>query len=406
MKLFWILFFIFTSSYYSYAQDYILGKERKEWGVAIPVPEDSPIQFRIGTRFQAIAKHQEKIGATDADSDLQLQDAFIRRTRFQVEASYKEDFRFYMDIRNDKANKEDKGEKDFNVGDAYFEVANVFGQEKLKFRFLRAKVDVSRSQTVSSSKLIFLERAHIAEEASDFVNQNRRATNVQLLGFYDYFYFQLVAGDGVYSGDLTDANGDEADSITAQNFMIGTKLRIYPFKGWEDKKVRDTYFGKGKHFSFGGGVFQTSNIKFTDGLSNDNEITRTLWNGEISFHYKSLLLQGEYFRFEGAIEDMSATSLNYGSSDGFYLEGEYVFTSLSYLAPYFRYEEWDRFHQADNFSLTSTVFGLNWYMKGHNIRLGLFYDLTKRDSNLIETGFDGNNYRNTQSLLLTSMIYY
>ena len=59
-----------------------------------------------------------------------------------------------MDIRNDRANNEDRGEGDFNVGDAKLTIKKIFQQKWLNMALYRAKVDVSRTETVKSAFLI------------------------------------------------------------------------------------------------------------------------------------------------------------------------------------------------------------------------------------------------------------
>lgn len=406
LYLFLVVFF--SQTLYANSNSFILGEDDQNWGLIISPSKDSQLQLKLGTRLQTVTSLRSRKDST-TDDLAEYNDFYIRRGRFQVEAKYNEGIKFYMDIRNDDANKEDKGEGDFNIGDAYIETQKVFGKEGLKFRAFRAKVDVSRSETISSSKLLFLDRAHVADEAAQFVSHNRRASNVQLLGSFDKWYFQFVLGDGVQKDKFQDAKGNKLSSgaIDGQKFMIGGKLRLYPFAGWEDKQPTETYFGRGKHFSFGVGSFHTDSIKYRNSnVTQIDSLSRTLTNVEMSFHYRNLSFQSEYFKFNGVLEDLTIAEKRLGSSDGFYVHSEYIFPEISYLAPFIRFEKWDKFNQEDNYNLISQVAGLNWYLKGNKIRLGLFYQYDKFDKNLRSANKLGETFEDDKQVKLTSMWHY
>lgn len=383
-----------------------LGDTDNSWGVNVTPNKDGELQLKLGTRLQTITSHSMRNDTVTGETET-FQDFSLRRTRFQVQADYKEGIKFYMDVRNDKVNKGDSGEGDFNVGDAYIQVKNILNTKGLHFKAFRAKVDVSRAETISSSKLNYLTRAAIADEAANYVSHNRRANNFQLQGIFDKWYFQLVAGDGVEAGSFHDAKGEDLSSgdISSQNFMVGSKVRFYPITGYEDKSPTETYFGKGKHFSFGAGIFHTGGIKYQSASTNF-EVDRTLINGEFSFHYKGLSFLSEYFKFKNVVQDYSTSNRVLGDSDGYFAQVEYVMTEFHYLAPFFRYESWDRFNDAENFDQTSTVAGINWYLRANKIRVGLFYQIEKYDSNIRSTNARGQIFDNNKQINLTTMWHY
>lgn len=386
---------------------FYLGEGLSKWGVVVTDEED-PFELRLGTRLQTVTSYQVREDGITGDK-VNFQDFYARRVRFQVEAKYKENLRFYMDVRNDNANKNDSGEGSFNVGDAYMEVKNVFGSDHLKLRAFRAKVDVSRTETISSSNLLFLDRPHVADEAAQFVSHNRRAMNFQLLGnFNNRLKFQLVAGDGVSGEDFNDATGEDLGSgnIYRQNFMVGGKVKLSPFEGWEDPSPVETYFGEGKHFTIGYGVFHTGDIQYDSGTIQGAEVSRTLTNVEASAHYYNLTLQGEFFLFDGVVENFGASAANVGSSEGYYVQGEYVIPALSYVSPFVRYESWDRFKERDDYNLESYVAGVNWYMKGNKIRIGLFYQKDELDSHLRQTDDRGRQFEDNEQVKFVTMFHY
>lgn len=410
MKFFLLL--VFAAPAVLFAQEegapsFFLGEGLSKWGVVVTGDED-PFELRLGTRLQSVTSHRTREDQLTGEK-VSFQDFYARRVRFQVEAKYKEDMTFYMDVRNDNANRNDSGEGNFNVGDAFVEVKRVFGMEALKFRAFRTKVDVSRTQTISSSNLMLLDRPYVADEAAQFVSHNRRAMNVQLLGnFNDRLNFQLVIGDGVAGEEFNDAKGESVGSgnIYKQNFMVGGKVKLSPLKGWEDLSPMETYFGMGKHFTIGYGVFHVADIQYDSDTIQDAEVSRTLTNIEMSAHYYNISLQSEFFIFDGVVEDFSAATANLGKSEGYYVEGEYVVPSLSYIAPFVRYESWDRFKEKDDYTLESYVVGVNWYMKGNKVRTGLFYQRDDYDSNLRSQDARGRVFEDDEQVKFVTMFHY
>jgi phosphate-selective porin len=356
-----------------FASEFPMGDASKSWGVRVD-NNDEQFKLKLGTRIQAIAK---QVQTTDNNNDqTHNSDFYVRRMRLMLEVKYTEGWKFYADIRNDDVGKEDKGEQDFNIGDAFLEKKL---SDTLKLRLLRAKVDVARTQTVSSARLLFLNRASIADHAAQYVSHNRRAANAQILGqIGEKVNYQLVIGDGVYSQKFYDAFDNRPDDIISQNAMIGGKIRVSPFKDAQDKKLKEAYFGKEKVISFGLGVFNTSQIKIDNG-TDEYTTSRTLYNLEATYHRGPLTILAEAFKFDGEFYDLSASD-RIGSSDGYIIQGEYCLEN--YYAPFLRLETWDRFNQEDDMNQKSYVLGVNRYLKGEKFRYGLFYTHDQFEKNI------------------------
>ncbi|MCM2350908.1 MAG: OprO/OprP family phosphate-selective porin [Bacteriovoracaceae bacterium] len=347
-----------------------LGNGEKQWGVSLNPPE-SAFDVRLGARFQALASLTRDEGTSgDRQSS---QDFYGRRVQLHLQADHSSGTTFYMDLRNDNVNKEDNGEGNFKVGAAYA-VIPLRGFPEHYLQLYRAKVDVSRTETISSAKLLFINRPYVADEAAQFVSHNRRAMNVQLNGRTENkFFYHLVVGDGVHGNEFNDASGNGVDRIERQNFMVGGRVRYNPISGWEYLELTENYFGEGKHFTVGGGVFNTSNIRFQQGPVEES-VSRTLISTEFSFHYREFSFSSEYFHMNGVIEDHNAPILNQGKSEGYYFQSEWVFTRFHYLAPFARYEKWDRFIGTKDFETQGTLWGLNWYLNGNRFRVSLAYE--------------------------------
>ncbi len=383
-----------------------LLQSKEKWGVSVYHNDKPNLQVRIGARLEAETVFSNA-DVSGSSTDITAQDMYLRRVRFQFESLFLNDWRYYMDLRNDNANKEDTGEQSFSIGDAFIERKSVLNIDGLYIRAFRAKALVSRTQTSSSSELIHNDRATVADEASQFVIHNRRATNIQLNGVFDKFAFQLILADGVQKQKFHDAKGKSLSSgaITEENLMVGTHLRFYPFSGWEDKKIKETYFGEGQHFSFGGGVFHTGGIKYNNSsLSQVSSLHRTLLNGELSFHYKRFSFQSEYYRFNGVVEDFSATTARVGTSSGYYAQAE-IFLGDEF-GLFGRHEFWDRFNESDNYDYKSHILGLNWYYLKNKIRFGLAYQSDRYQSQIRESNSRKQVTESEDMIKFTSNWYF
>ena len=106
------------------------------------------------------------------------------------------------------------------------------------------------------------------------------------------------------------------------------------------------------------------------------DLNRQLINVEASAHYYGFFIQGEYFKFDDVVKKRDVgtnTDVETGSSSGWYATSEYVFTDLAYMAPFIRYEEWDRFEGEDGYKVTSALAGVNWYLRGNTTKVGFVY---------------------------------
>jgi hypothetical protein len=361
--------------------------------------------LKIGTRLQGTFERREK-DYVDNTKDIETNDAYLRRTRLEVEAGFDKHTSFVMDIRNDNVNAEDKGEQTFNVGDAYVQIVKPFDTSLVNFKLYRGKIDVSRSETAKSAYNVHYDRAAIADEAAQYISHNRRATNAQMYGDWEKkIHYSLGFGDGVTSSAFKDAKGKTlsdsktylktgtgAGAVSSQDFFYGGKVKFSPFDGWEEQKVTETYFGHGKHFTVGAAYWKTGNIITT---AHTEAINHELINLEASAHYEGASITAEYFDFDGVVKDWTKTSATkeIGKSSGWYAQGEYVFTDLGYIAPFYRYESWDKFKDADGYDFSSKIAGVNWYLRGNTTKVGF---AVQKDSYGSAIGnYDDNRYKVT-----------
>jgi hypothetical protein len=345
--------------------DFLLGKETAP-NMKFRAFDDPDMWIKLGVRLQGTFQNVQ------SEKDGSSWDFFLRRTRFEASVGFSKHVSFTMDIRDDKVNYEDKGEQTFNVGDAYLKISKPFDTSLVNFRLYRGKIDVSRDETVKSAWVLYYDRPHVADEAAQFISHNRRAANVMMYGDWKKkVHYQIAAGDGVYSGKFVDASGNKfaGSDFSQANLFYGGKVVLSPFDGWEETKRTETYFAKGKHFEVGAAYWVSPHISFNDTSGVSHTLDHKLLNLEMSAHYKGAFIQAEWFQFDGVVQNW--THAKTGKSNGWYTTGEYVFEDLAYLAPFFRYESWDRWESQSGYDLTSTVGGVNWYLRGNSTKVGL-----------------------------------
>ncbi len=355
---------------------FLFGKQTHP-NMKIVASDNKDMWIKAGVRAMGTLEYRD-------NKRTSMWDAYLRRVRFEFSAGFSKHLSFTMDIRNDKANYQDKGEQTFNVGDAYLKIKNPLNTSLLNFKLYRGKIDVSRTETVKSAYLIHYDRPHVADSAAQYISHNRRATNIQMYGNWNKkIDYQIAIGDGIYSKKLKDAKGAsfKGNDFRQKSFFYGGKVCFSPFDGWEERKRTETYFAEGKHFSFGLGYWKSPDITYIDATGTKQSIDHTLTNAEISAHYKGAFLQAEYFWFDGVVKDFSFATQT-GKSEGWYVTGEYVIKDVNYLAPFFRYEQWDRWNDEDGYDLTSTVVGMNWYLRGNTTKVGLSVQSDDYDKNI------------------------
>jgi len=362
--------------------EFILGKETHINMKFIP-KDASDMWFKAGVRIQGTIESLTK-GNADA-----IQDAYLRRVRFEVAAGFGEHASFVMDVRNDKADKGiENVEGRFNVGDAYLKIKKPFDSSLINFKLYRAKIDVSRTEMVKSARVINYDRPYIADNAAQFISINRRGTNVQMYGDWNKkIHYQIAVGSASSPDKALDARGVKGSSVDisldSQSLFYGGKVIFSPFDGWEETFKTETYMGVGKHFSVGVAYWSIPELKGTVGAATF-DLNRNLLNIEASMHYGGLFLQGEYFKFEDVVKNWDTVgTVETGTSDGWYVTGEYVMPEFNYIAPYFRYESWDRFNDDTGYEVTSKTVGINWYLRGNTTKVGILY---QQDEYGVNTG--------------------
>ncbi|MEH6559417.1 MAG: porin [Oceanicoccus sp.] len=367
--------------------EFMMGKQT-HINMKFQADDTSDMWFKAGVRVQGTFETQEtdkyNTGGSLASSE-SISDVYLRRARLEIAAGFGEHTSFTMDIRNDKSNFGiENNEGNFKLGDAYIKIKNPFDTSLVNFKLLRAKIDVSRTETVKSARLITYDRPFIADAAAQYISLNRRGANAQMYGDWKKkIHYQIAAGSASSPDKTLDALGVKGSSVdidtSDQSLFYGGKVIFSPFDGWEETQRTETYFGEGKHFSVGVAYWDVPTLKGDVDFgtyTSTFDLNRKLINYEVSAHYNGFFVQGEYFEFKDAVKQWDtgvSGTVDTGSSSGWYVTSEYVFKDFYYLAPFVRYEKWDRFDDESGYDVESSLVGVNWYLRGNTTKVGLVY---------------------------------
>ena len=192
--------------------DFLLGKQTH---INMKfIPEDAPdMWLKAGVRIQGTYENKSTdYNENTAKTNTNLNDAYLRRVRFEVAAGFGKHASFVMDVRNDKSNYGiENPEGAFNVGDAYVKIKKPFDTSLVNFKLYRAKIDVSRTETVKSARVIAYDRPYVADIAAQYISFNRRGTNAQMYGDWNKkIHYQIAAGSASSPTKILDAAGDKA----------------------------------------------------------------------------------------------------------------------------------------------------------------------------------------------------
>lgn len=347
-KIFFHLFII------SYSFEALAAVPQAGWGVKI---KDESSELKIGGRLQGIAK---------LDSSDQDQNLYLRRVRVNLQYRPWEGHKFSFDVRNDDSNKRGKGDGEFQIGDAYWELKS-HSKFINNFRFFRAKVDVSYTQTSSSKNLFAPDRALPAEVAADFIVSGRRATNAQINGNIGALAYQLALSEGLSKEDIDAiSSSDNVSNVLSQSLVIGGKLRYYFFGSAQKDIVQDTFYGKYNAFSVGLGHFSLDRIELELDSSDEVTLSRKLTNIELAYSNGPFRFLGEAFYFEGLTIDYGENKDAHG--EGGYAQAEWNFGKF---APYLGHEIMNYDTNDSGLKNVGNYIGLNYYENLEAMRFGL-----------------------------------
>jgi len=348
----------------SFAQDFRMGDETK--GLKVKISDDTDISFRI--RMQPRLDMGDLVkneAGTSYESEI---DNYLRRLRLEIGGNMVKDLKYNLVFEADKNGKFASSGSPTN--EVKIQTANIDYKFNDSFgvRFGKAKLPYSRVSLTSSSKQLIVERPVSTEAAKKL--------------FDDYYQSHLMfsgkALEGLFGYNFAIGDGWEPNSTISTGTTVHKSSPLYIARfevsppGWVEASQSDAHLGKGKHLTIGANIASQKGIEYK---TTADEEDRTLTGLDISGHWEGFTGQFEYNTWKAE----STVSANSKEPKGWYLQAGYLIPDLN-LEPVARYEVYDQDSNSSDKQEKTTTVGVNWYLKGHSMKIGLNRVSTKYDN--------------------------
>ncbi|MBZ0220997.1 MAG: OprO/OprP family phosphate-selective porin [Candidatus Methylomirabilis sp.] len=333
---------------------FVFGDETK--GVKLSQNEsDMTIRLRLQPRLD----FGDTIKSKDGSSYASQSDLYLRRVRLELGGSLlAKTLTYNVTLTADKWDKAGNSNEvgiqyaylKWNADDALTLTA---GKEKLPF---------SRVSLVSSSKQLVIERPVSTEAAkkvfgkTDAYYQPKLAASGKLVE--GIFAYEVAVADGWQNGEAVQTGR----TVFKAAPLYAARVELSP-PGWVEKSKSDAHLGKGQHLTLGANIVNQDGIEYKE---NGFEEDRTLLGFDISGHLNGLTAQFEYNAWE---VDSSDPAVGATKPRGWYAQAGYFIDGPN-IEPVARYEVYDQDSNAADKEEKITTLGVNWYGKGHSLKVG------------------------------------
>lgn len=291
------------------------------------------------------------------DSRFSNADRFLmRRARLHVAGSFLENFSWKLEAELGNSNLKNNSSYRAQATDAYiawtkYDYANVkMGQFKTPFGY---------EQLQSDSTIFFAERSFVSDRFT-----MGRELGASVSG--DFLEKRLGYVVGAFNGPASNNGFNDNEQFTYVGRLTGV-----PWKGkinnWESQWSvgADAYSSR----DTAAGAISIQDFGFTgDTFAGDRQV----WSVDTQFKMGPFDVQGEYFR--GHFKPTNRTPFARVNADGFQVTAA-AFVIPKILQPAIRYESFNPDVNKEGDSTDEWVFGLNYYIKAHDLKLQLDYHL-------------------------------
>ncbi len=315
-------------------------------GSKLSADDDIAIKIRLQPRWD----FGPLVQTTDRTAYDSIQDASLRRVRLEIVGRPRDRLHYIVAFAADRWDQQGK-QPSVTLG---YALLNYRFAPAINLQFGLTKLPYSRGLLASSSKLLLIDRAAIADLAGRFykyfaphlVLHGRRADG--LLAYHLTLTDGLQTGDSdrAFSGQTVEGNGTPVAAL---------RVELSP-SGWVEKRKSDAHLGAGRHLSFGlNGVWQ-DDLKLT-AISPER---RLLLGADLSFHQESLSFGGEYIYMQ---RDGAARA----ETSGWYAQAGYYIKSRK-IEPAVRIGLIDKDANIPDDRTRIFTGGLNWYIEAHALK--------------------------------------
>jgi len=349
----------------SFAQDFTMGDETK--GLKVKISDDTDISFRV--RMQPRLDMGDLVkneAGTSYESEI---DNYLRRLRLEIGGNMVKELKYSLVFEADKNGKFASSGSPTN--EVKIQMANIDYKfnDSLGVRFGKAKLPYSRVSLTSSSKQLIVERPVSTEAAKKL--------------FDDYYQSHLMfsgkASEGLFAYNFAIGDGWEPNSTISTGTTVHKSSLLYIARfevsppGWVEADKNDAHLGKGKHLTVGANYATQKGIEYK---TTAYEEDRTLTGLDVSGHWDGFTGQFEYNTWK---EEYTDPSKSEKEPNGWYLQAGYLIPDMN-IEPVARYEVYDQDSNSDDKQEKTTTIGVNWYLKGHSMKIGLNRASTKYDN--------------------------
>lgn len=345
--------------------DFALGEETKGATTKFGDEADMTIRVRLQPRLDL-----GDIGQNSTTRQFYSEtDFYLRRLRLEAEGHLTKSLKYNLTLAADREDQNYRARTSTNSATASTADDQKFGvhyayldykfADPFSVRFGQYKLPLSRISLSSSARQLIVERPFSSEDAKGLFGDYEQV-ELMLHGSVagGIFKYMLAAADG---SDQNRAGTAYANADTGLAY-IG-RLEFSP-PGMTEKGQSDAHLGKGRHLTFGLNAGSQGGVKSNGGAI---ETDRNLMGADISFHLGGFTAQAEYNAWKvgetGVLLDLEPK--------GWYVQAGYFIPGVN-IEPVVRYEEYDLNSNAttDQTNKYTTV-GLNWYAKGHSLKIGV-----------------------------------
>jgi phosphate-selective porin len=357
----------------SLAEGFLLGEEGT--GATVKVAENTSLNVRITLQGRLDAGDLIKSDEATPTSYESESDFSFRRIRLAFTGNMVKNLTYNLTIAADK-NSVAPGNAS-NTLRIWYAWANYKFADPLSITFGKIKLPYSRVSLTPATKQLLIERPFSTEAAKTLFDdyfQANLSLNGKLAG--GTIAYSLAAADGWEPGATVSGN-----RVHKSGLLYLGRLELSP-PGWVEKSKSDAALGKGRHLSLGVNAAAQNGIEYA---SNAFEEDRTLWGADLSGHWQGLTAQVEYNAWK---EDYSDPSKVMKEPKGWYAQVAYFIPGVN-VEPAIRYEIYEQDSNKSDTEQRTVTAGINWYLKGHDVKLSANYARTEFEKNA--NGFLAND---------------
>ncbi len=339
--------------------------------------EQAQMKLDYKGQFQLLTRDT----GSEADGDGNTQEFNFRRTRLALMGAYGENFGLYVqtefgeDTNIRALDVSDGDESDFRILDAVarFKISDEVNVwvGKFKYGFTRENLE-SCEDPLTLDRSLFIRAPYVST----------RDKGVSVWG-------NLADGLVQYRVDAMNGRND-SESSPESKFRYSARAHVSLLDAETGYGYKGTYMGEKKVLTIGAAFQGEAEVADSPTVSQTGAVDFSAWTADLFFEYPvegvgTVTLSGAYAdydlddAYQGANPDAGVIDLN-GEKNGYYVKAGYMLPNMP-LQFFGRYENW-------SFARLNTIFdqeidwyggGLNYYLRGQNLKLTLEVSKTEFD---------------------------